>query len=116
VPEEGYVYAQRLLATGGGFTALFAFNDISAIGAIRAFRDADLRVPEDISVVGFDDIQAAAYMTPRLTTVRQPLRQMGELAAQQLLQHISTGEPLPEEIRVEAELVVRESTFAARTA
>jgi len=58
---------------------------------VRAFRDAGLRVPEDVSVVGFDDIQAAAYLIPRLTTVRQPLRQMGEMAAKQLLMRISNG-------------------------
>jgi DNA-binding LacI/PurR family transcriptional regulator len=111
LPEEGYVHAQKLLATGRRFTALFAFNDISAIGAVRAFRDAGLRVPEDISVVGFDDIQAAAYLTPRLTTVRQPLREMGKLAAKQLLQWISNGkENGPRSICVQPELVVREST------
>jgi len=116
VPEEGYVYAQRLLAGRRRFTALFAFNDVSAIGAIRAFRDAGLRVPEDVSVVGFDDVQAAAYLTPRLTTVRQPLRQMGELAAMHLLQRITSNGSgsFPSEIFVEPELVVRESTYAPR--
>jgi LacI family transcriptional regulator, galactose operon repressor len=114
VPEEGYVYAQQLLATGQPFTALFAFNDISAIGAMRAFRDAGLRVPDDISVVGFDDIQAASYLMPRLTTVRQPLRQMGELAAKQLLQRIANGNGrAPQAISLEPELVVRESTGPA---
>ena len=108
VPEEGYVTAQELLATGERFTALFAFNDISAIGAVRAFRDAGLRVPEDVSVVGFDDIQAAAYLTPRLTTVRQPLRQMGEMAAQQLLARISNGKAkAPQLISLAPELIVR---------
>ena len=115
VPEEGYVTAQELLATGKRFTALFAFNDISAIGAVRAFRDAGLRVPEDVSVVGFDDIQAAAYLTPRLTTVRQPLRQMGEMAAKQLLIRISNGHAkAPQLISLAPELVVRESTGPAR--
>lgn len=115
VPEEGYVYGQKLLASGQRFTALFAFNDISAMGAVRAFRDAGLRVPDDISVIGFDDIQAAAYLTPRLTTVRQPLRQMGELAAKHLLQRISNGAGrVPQEISVEPELVVRESTGPVR--
>ena len=115
VPEEGYVTAQELMATGEPFTALFAFNDISAIGAVRAFRDAGLRVPEDVSVVGFDDIQAAAYLTPRLTTVRQPLRQMGEMAARQLLMRISNGkEKAPYLISLAPELVVRESTGPAR--
>jgi len=115
VPEEGYVYAKKLLASKQPFTALFAFNDISAIGAVRAFRDAGLRVPDDVSVVGFDDILAAAYLTPRLTTVRQPLRQMGELAAKHLLACISNGNGRhPHEIAVEPELVVRESTCVAR--
>jgi LacI family transcriptional regulator len=115
VPEEGYVTAQELLATGEPFTALFAFNDISAIGAVRAFCDAGLRVPEDISVVGFDDIQAAAYLTPRLTTVRQPLRQMGEMAAKQLLMRISKDNgKVPQLISLAPELVVRESTGPAR--
>jgi LacI family transcriptional regulator len=114
VPEEGYVTAQELLATGKRFTALFAFNDISAIGAVRAFRDAGLRVPEDVSVVGFDDIQAAAYLIPRLTTVRQPLRQMGEMAARQLLMRISNGKgKVPQLISLAPELVVRESTGPA---
>jgi LacI family transcriptional regulator len=115
LPEEGYATAQELLATREPFTALFAFNDISAIGAVRAFRDAGLRVPEDVSVVGFDDIQAAAYLTPRLTTVRQPLRQMGEMAAQQLLMRISNGNgKVPQLISLAPELIVRESTGPAR--
>jgi LacI family transcriptional regulator len=115
VPEEGYVTAQDLLATRERFTALFAFNDISAIGAVRAFRDAGLRVPEDVSVVGFDDIQAAAYLTPRLTTVRQPLRQMGEMAAKQLLMRIANANgKVPKLISMTPELVVRESTARPR--
>jgi DNA-binding LacI/PurR family transcriptional regulator len=115
VPEEGYESAKKLLEADRHFTALFAFNDISAIGAVRAFRDAGLRVPEDISVVGFDDIQAAAYLTPRLTTVRQPLRQMGEMAAKQLLMRIADGNgKAPQLISMAPELVVRESTGVAR--
>jgi LacI family transcriptional regulator len=113
VPGEGYVNAKKLLSAGQ-FTALFAFNDISAIGAIRAFRDAGLRVPEDVSVVGFDDIQAAAYLTPGLTTVRQPLQQMGEMAASQLLQRIANpGKKVPQRILLAPELIVRESTDRA---
>ena len=111
LPEEGYIHAQQLLATGRRFTALFAFNDISAIGAMRAFKDAGLRVPDDISVVGFDDIQASSYLMPRLTTVKQPLRQMGELAAKQLLERIANGNGrAPQTISLKPELVVREST------
>ena len=115
VPEEGYESAKKLLEARARFTALFAFNDISAIGAVRAFRDAGLRVPEDISVVGFDDIHAAAYLTPRLTTVRQPLREMGEMAAKQLLMRIANGDgKAPRLISLAPELVVRESTGPAR--
>ncbi|HMC27236.1 MAG TPA: LacI family DNA-binding transcriptional regulator [Verrucomicrobiae bacterium] len=115
VPEEGYENAQKLLATGKPFTALVAFNDISAIGAMRAFRDAGLRVPDDVSVSGFDDIQGAAYLTPRLTTVRQPLRRMGEIAADQLLTRIVNGKKSgAQQISVEPELVIRESTCKPR--
>jgi DNA-binding LacI/PurR family transcriptional regulator len=117
LPEEGYENAQRLLATGRRFTALVAFNDISAIGAMRAFRDAGLRVPEDVSVVGFDDIPGAAYLTPRLTTVRQPLRRMGEIAAEQLLARISNGGGCStQQVSVQPELFVRESTCQAASA
>lgn len=110
VPEEGYEYARKLLARKRPFTALFAFNDIAAIGAMSAFRNAGLRVPEDVSVVGFDDIQAAAFMNPRLTTIRQPLREMGELSAKMLLRKIADREAEIDDILVEPELVVREST------
>lgn len=115
VPEEGYENAQKLLANGRRFTALVAFNDISAIGAMRAFRDAGLRVPEDVSVVGFDDIQGAAYLTPRLTTVRQPLRRMGEIAAERLLTKISNvSKNGAQQVSVAPELVIRESTCEPR--
>jgi len=111
-PELGYHVAQKLLGGGQRFTALFAFNDISAIGAIRALREAGLRVPEDVSVVGFDDIQSAAYQNPGLTTVRQPLRQMGVLAAETVLQRIiaPTRPAAKKLITVEPELIVRGST------
>jgi LacI family transcriptional regulator len=112
IPEEGYMYAQKLLARKIDFTALFAFNDISAIGAMGAFRDAGLRVPEDISIIGFDDIQAAAFLNPALTTVRQPLQYMGDLAAKTLLRRIADENSGPEEILVSPELVLRESACA----
>ncbi len=115
--EPGYLAARRLLARGEAFTALLAFNDISAIGAIRALREAGRRVPEDVSVVGFDDIQAAAFQNPALTTVRQPLRRMGEVAAAKLLEAIAaadSSEP-SEEIMLEPEFVVRESTAPVGT-
>ena len=109
--EPGYLATQRLLAEGETFTALFAFNDVSAIGAIKALREAGLRVPQDVSVVGFDDVQSAAFQNPGLTTMRQPLRTMGMLAAQTVLQQIgATASAVHAQIVVDPELVVREST------
>ncbi len=101
---------RALLAKNRHFSALFAFNDISAIGAMRAILDSGLKVPTDVSVIGFDDIQHAAYQNPRLTTIRQPLRRMGELAAETLIARLSSNKPYPKVIAVEPELVVREST------
>ena len=113
-PETGYEATKKLLAGGARFTAIFAFNDVSAIGAIRALREAGLGVPEDISVIGFDDVHAAAFHNPALTTIRQPLYQMGKLAAQHLLSRIANGAdaPYPELVTVEPELVIRQSTQA----
>lgn len=112
-PELGYHVTRRILGASAPFSALFAFNDISAIGAIRALREAGRRVPEDISVVGFDDIQSAAYQNPGLTTVRQPLREMGVIAAETLLRRIANPKaPYPASIAIEPELIVRESTSA----
>lgn len=109
-PEVGYSAMAALLARTRNFSALFSFNDVSAIGAIRALHDAGLRVPEDISIVGFDDIWGAAFHNPALTTIRQPLVKMGLLAAQTLLHRIArTGETVAA-LQVEPELVVRESS------
>jgi DNA-binding LacI/PurR family transcriptional regulator len=112
-PMLGYPVAKQLLARGKPFTALFAYNDISAIGAIRALQEHGLRVPQDVSVMGFDDIPGAAFYTPSLTTVRQPLNRMGEVAAQSLLERIEGKKEYPSEIAIEPELVVRESTTKA---
>jgi len=114
-PELGYLVTKKLLASGEPFTALFAFNDISAIGATQALREAGRRIPEDVSVVGFDDIQSAAFQNPGLTTVKQPLRQMGVLAAETLLQRINAPvkQPYPKEIIVQPEFIIRGSTGAA---
>ncbi|HUO25657.1 MAG TPA: LacI family DNA-binding transcriptional regulator [Candidatus Aquilonibacter sp.] len=113
-PQLGYPFGKLLLARRKLFTALFAYNDISAIGAIRAFQEAGLRVPQDISVIGFDDIPWAAFQSPSLTTVRQPLIRMGQVAAQTLVQRIEGNGEYPPEITIAPELVLRESTGKAR--
>ena len=113
-PEAGCELMAELLRKRHDFTAVFCFNDISAIGAIRAICDAGLQVPEDISVIGFDDIITAAYSRPSLTTVKQPLRLMGMRAAEVLLERIAEPEKqFPPEIVMEPQLIVRESTGPA---
>ena len=114
-PELGYEATKKLLVAKKSFSALFAFNDISAMGAIRALRESGLHVPEDVSVIGFDDIQSAAFQNPALTTVRQPLREMGRAAAEILLKRINRpGSELHDQHVVEPELIIRETTSIAR--
>jgi len=112
-PDIGYTFGKELLSHRIPFTALFAFNDISAIGAMGAFQEAGLRVPEDVSIVGFDDIAIASFSKPALTTVKQPLKRMGEIAASTLLDWIEEREDYRPEILIEPELVVRKSTAPA---
>jgi DNA-binding LacI/PurR family transcriptional regulator len=109
-PQLGYPVIQQLLASKEPFTALVAFNDILVIGAIRALRDVNLRLPEDLSVIGFDDVKAASYSLPRLTTINQPLEEIGRIATQCLLNRIHNTMPSRDEITVEPELIIREST------
>ncbi len=108
-PEISYPPIHDLLEARRDFTAILCFNDVSAMGSIRALHDAGLRVPEDVSVLGFDDIQSASFHVPSLTTIRQPLKTMGSTAAHALLQKLH-GEIVPSVMRVEPELIVREST------
>jgi LacI family transcriptional regulator len=112
-PVIGYPVGKQLLERRRPFTAVFAYNDISAIGAIWAFREAGLRVPEDVSVVGFDDIPGAAFANPALTTVRQPLLRMGQIAAQTVIERIEERGSYEPEIAIEPEFVVRESSGPA---
>ena len=113
-PELGYAVTKELIGRGRRFTALFAFNDISAIGAIRALEESGMSVPGDVSVLGFDDIYAAEFHNPALTTIRQPLFQMGRLAAETLLDLLKdTAAPKASRLlTVEPDLIVRKSTAA----
>ncbi|HEX3742241.1 MAG TPA: LacI family DNA-binding transcriptional regulator [Terriglobales bacterium] len=109
-PGLGYPFARKLIENKHPFTALFAYNDISAIGAIRAFQEFGWRVPQDVSVVGFDDIPAAAFHYPSLTTIRQPLHKMGEIAVDLLVDQIERKSEWQREIAVQPEIKIREST------
>jgi LacI family transcriptional regulator len=98
------------LDSGLAFDAVFAHNDLSASGALQAIREAGLRVPDEVAVVGFDDLPLAAHTDPPLSTVRQPLREMGEAAAGMLMAHLD-GAPLPDTPTViPTSFVVRAST------
>ncbi|MFE5091699.1 LacI family DNA-binding transcriptional regulator [Streptomyces sp. NPDC056638] len=107
--RSGRLAVEQLLASGSEFDSVFAHNDICAAGVLRALRAAGRSVPDDIAVVGFDDIPMAEHTEPPLTTVRQPTRQMGETAARMLLSHLG-GTAVPDEpVVLPTELVVRHS-------
>ncbi|MCX6632592.1 MAG: LacI family DNA-binding transcriptional regulator [Candidatus Solibacter sp.] len=108
-PEAAKGAMAHLLALPQPPTAVFCYNDLSALGAIRQIRDSGLHVPGDISVVGFDDLYISQYMDPPLTTVRQPMRQMGCMAMQTLLDIFAEAES-GHDIKVPGELIVRAST------
>lgn len=108
-PEISYPGIHALLERKVKFTAVLCFNDIAAMGTIRALHDAGLRVPQDVSVLGFDDIQSASFQVPSLSTIRQPLKMMGGTGAAALLDKLA-GKDLPRLIRVAPELILREST------
>ncbi len=110
----GYEAMKRLLSLPNRPTAIFARNDFTAIGAMSAIKEAALSIPKDIAIVGFDDIPLAVHMMPSLTTIRQPMRFLGRLAAEMLLRRISNDDPIEREERVlDCELIVRESTVGS---
>ncbi len=107
--SSGYEAVKSWLAQGLPFTAIFAQNDRMAIGAIRALHEQGLRVPEDVSIVGFDDMPLAAYFDPPLTTIRQDMQAIGREAARLLLQAFE-GSQCATQILIPPQLVIRKST------
>ena len=107
---RGYTATRELLALPERPTAIFTSSDMAAFGALRAARDAGLVVPDDLSVVGFDDIPEASFVTPALTTVHQPLREMGRAAVRRLISMLVDPQQPPTRLVLETDLVVREST------
>jgi DNA-binding LacI/PurR family transcriptional regulator len=112
-PEGGAPAMNKLLCLPNPPTAVFCYNDMTALGVLGSIHMHGLRVPADISLIGFDDLFFASYTQPQLTTVRQPMRQMGRMAMENLLKLMS-GQPSAEAIKVPAELIIRESTAAPR--
>lgn len=107
--EGGYLGMKRLLARHCPLDGVFAANDLSALGALRALRDDGYQCPDDIRIVGFDDIEATRYVYPSLTTIRQPMDKIGQVALEMLLKQM-TGESVQSHlILLPAELVRRES-------
>lgn len=117
--KKAYRLTQELLRSGRDFTALVAFDDLTALGAIRALTEAGIKVPEQCSVVGFDDVAPSALMTPSLTTVRQPLERMGTMATSIVMERLAPSATkrgaAPLRCRLLPELVVRDSTCAPRS-
>jgi len=108
--EAGYGAAQRLIRRGGKFTAIFAAGDQLAIGATRALREAGLTVPAGVSLIGIDDIDMAAYLTPPLTTISQSVPRMAAVGIELLLAQISGQSPAQPQVVIQPELVIRQST------
>jgi LacI family transcriptional regulator len=107
---DGYDGARKFLSLANPPTAIFASNDVMAMSAMDAVREQGLRVPEDIAIMGFDDIPQAAMLHPALTTVRQPLEQMGRVAAQLLVDMIRKPDLVGYRIELPTELIIRSST------
>jgi LacI family transcriptional regulator len=116
--EDGFKLTQELLHRRHPFTALMAFDDMTAFGAIRALARAGIRVPEQCSVIGFDDVAPAALYCPALTTIRQPMEAMGAAAAAIVIETINAGlEKKPARAihrKVVPDLIVRESTHSLK--
>ncbi len=107
--EDGYRSMKNLLEQNSGFTSVFCMSDVIAIGAIRAIKDSGLSVPNDISVIGFDGIELASYCEPRLTTIRQPGKQIAEYSVKYLIKAIEKQQGSKAKTVLKCELVEGES-------
>jgi DNA-binding LacI/PurR family transcriptional regulator len=109
---SGYQACRRLLGRNVPFTALFCANDETAIGAVQALREAGLRIPEDVSIIGFDDIAMAAHLTPALTTIRVNKEALGSIAVKQLLERAKEPAGISTSTVLEVELILRDSVIS----
>ena len=113
--EGGYQAMQQLMQCRMPPSAVFACNDLMAMGAIRALQEQGLSVPHDISVIGYDNIGFAAYLNPPLTSISQPKQELGQLAVQSLLERIQQPQLPGRTLRLEPDLVLRDSTSPPRS-
>nr|WP_299241988.1 LacI family DNA-binding transcriptional regulator [uncultured Halomonas sp.] len=109
--DGGFEAMRRLLEHRPYPQAVFAFNDLVAIGAIRATHEEGMRVPDDLSVIGYDDIELARYLNPALTTIHQPIYELGATAITQLIERLEHGRPLEPTLSLAPRLVIRESVL-----
>jgi len=112
---EGYSRARELLQLRKRPTAIFASNDVMAFGAMEAARDLSLRIPDDVSIIGFDDIPQSSSVNPPLTTIQQPLREMGRAATQVLMDCIRAEQPCQTVTELPTQLVIRQSCAAPKS-
>ncbi|GMA33254.1 hypothetical protein GCM10025875_32460 [Litorihabitans aurantiacus] len=113
--DGGYLHGRELLSRPDRPTAIFAGSDYQALGVMRAARELGLRIPEDLSVVGYDNLSISRWFDPAITTVNQPLREMAALATQMLLTLSDGGVPASTRVELGTELVVRSSTAPPAT-
>ena len=108
--DGGLAAAHQILGRPGRRPdAIFALSDIMAIGLLHGLHDAGVDIPGEISVVGYDDIESAAHFFPPLTTVRQPIADLGAQAAEAAINHLDRGVPLPRSTQLKPELIFRQS-------
>lgn len=107
--EGGYQATRKLLSSGSNVTALFCANDLTAIGAMKAAREIHRSIPEQLSVIGIDDIETGQYTSPMLTTIHVPMEDLGTMAAKLLIDRIETGRRIPLKVELPFQLIRRES-------
>lgn len=110
--SAGYEATRDLLSRPSPPTAIFSFTDVMALGALRAAAEMGVRVPDDLSIIGYDNLEMTAYSSPQLTTIAQPIYQMGEAAAQHLITHMQDPTAAIDRVMIPTSLVIRESTAA----
>lgn len=113
--EGGYQAAKKLLSSVSSITALFCANDLTAIGAMEAAKELNYRIPDELSVIGIDDIENSQYTTPMLTTIHIPMEELGIMTAKILIDRIESKKRIPMKVELPFQLIRRESCAAVPT-
>ena len=113
-PTGGYEAVNRLLDSGVEFTAILCDNDMNAVGAMKSLREHRLKIPQDVSLIGINDMETVCYLDPMLTTIHIPLEEMGHLGVKLLIDRIEGGHTLPLKVDIPFTLIQRESCGPAK--